>query len=257
VRASFSSRRTTSGSRNPIVADADAGVVGIVVVVNDRGFARCGARAAAALSMLSTRQCPSSLCAFIRLPAAFALELAIFCAMLGLRLAMGCGGRTGVHARICIFSSSVSHSSPNPNPNLSPTPLLLWPFLCCVDLCRPTERAIVRSMESSSSASLAPTSSSSSSPTNMRGRGGDADMPGFMMGSPNATVYRLRGVELILDDLVHVGCCGGAGYVPPVRSGGTCWTWHGGRRKAGNGYRSRPHCASAGGRRRSRDTRWR
>ncbi len=40
------------------------------------------------------------------------------------------------------------------------------------------------------------------------------------MGSPNATVYRLRGVGLILDDLARVGCCGGAANVPPVRGGG-------------------------------------
>jgi len=50
--------------------------------------------------------------------------------------------------------------------------------------------------------------------------GGDADTRGFMMGSPNATVYRLRGVGLILDDLARVGCCGGAANVPPVRGGG-------------------------------------
>jgi hypothetical protein len=40
------------------------------------------------------------------------------------------------------------------------------------------------------------------------------------MGSPNATVYRLRGVGLILDDLARAGCCGGAGNVNPVRAGG-------------------------------------
>jgi hypothetical protein len=50
--------------------------------------------------------------------------------------------------------------------------------------------------------------------------GGDADMRGFMMGSPNATVYRLRGVGLILDDLARVGSCGGAAKVPPVRAVG-------------------------------------
>src|SRR6266403_1524770 len=62
----------------------------------------------------------------------------------------------------------------NPYPNPSPTPLpLLWPFLCCADMCHPP-RPIVRSTKSS-------------------------DMRGFMMGSPNATVYRFRGVGLIFD----------------------------------------------------------
>ena len=42
-------------------------------------------------------------------------------------------------------------------------------------------------------------------------------MPSFMMGSPNATVYRLHGVRSILDDLARVGCCGWAAYEPPVR----------------------------------------
>ena len=82
----------------------------VAVVVDNRGFVRCGAPAAAALSMLGARPCPSSL----GLPPTFAFELAILCALLGLRLAvLGCmlgrGGRTGIHARICIFSSSVSH----------------------------------------------------------------------------------------------------------------------------------------------------
>ena len=36
------------------------------------------------------------------------------------------------------------------------------------------------------------------------------------MGSPNATVYRLRGVGLILDDLARAGGCGGAASVPPI-----------------------------------------
>lgn len=41
-----------------------------------------------------------------------------------------------------------------------------------------------------------------------------------MMGSPNMTVYRLRGVRLILDDLARVGCCGEAADVPSVSAGG-------------------------------------
>jgi hypothetical protein len=49
----------------------------------DRGFVRGDATAAAALPMLSARPCPSCLCVFIRLPPAFALELAILCALLG------------------------------------------------------------------------------------------------------------------------------------------------------------------------------
>jgi hypothetical protein len=40
ARASLSSRRT-SGSRNPIVADADIGVVGVVIVVHGRGDVMC------------------------------------------------------------------------------------------------------------------------------------------------------------------------------------------------------------------------
>ena len=40
------------------------------------------------------------------------------------------------------------------------------------------------------------------------------------MGSPNATVYRLRDVGLILDDLARAGCCGGAANVNPVCAGG-------------------------------------
>src|SRR5882757_1322961 len=225
ARASFSSRRTRIGSRNPIVADADAGVVGVVVVVDDRGFVRGDppVAAAAALSMLSARPCPSSLCVFIRLPPAFALAFAILCALLGLRLVvLGCtrgrGGRieSGAESTLVSVSSPVPFPipSPYPNPSPSPTPLLLWPFLCCGEVCRPTERPIVRSMESSSSASLAPSSSSSSSPTDIGG--GDADMRGFMIGSPNATVYRFRGVGLILEDLARVGCCGGAANVNPV-----------------------------------------
>jgi hypothetical protein len=50
--------------------------------------------------------------------------------------------------------------------------------------------------------------------------GEDADTRGFMMGSPNATVYRLRSVGLILDDLARVGCCGGATNVNPIHAGG-------------------------------------
>jgi hypothetical protein len=50
--------------------------------------------------------------------------------------------------------------------------------------------------------------------------GRNADTHGFMMGSPNATVYRLRGVGLILDDLARVGCSGGAANVNPLRAGG-------------------------------------
>ena len=67
LRASFSSRRTMKGSQNPIISDADAGVVGVLIVVDDRGFIRCGAPAGAALSMLSARPCPGSHCVFIRL----------------------------------------------------------------------------------------------------------------------------------------------------------------------------------------------
>lgn len=227
ARAWLSSRRTTSGSRNPIVADADAGVVGVVVVVDDRGFVRGdpAAAAAAALSMLSARPCPRSLCVFIRLPPAFELELAMLCALLGLRLAiLGCtrgrDGREelGTESMLVSVSSPVPFPIPSANPSPSPTPLLFWPFLCCAEVCRPTERPIVRSTESSSSASLARSSSSSSSATDMGG--GDADTRGFMIGSPNATVYRLRGVGLILDDLARVGCCGGAANVNPVRAGG-------------------------------------
>jgi hypothetical protein len=52
-----------------MVADADAGVVGVVVViVDDRGFVRGGELAAVALPMLSERLCPSSLSVFIQLP---------------------------------------------------------------------------------------------------------------------------------------------------------------------------------------------
>ena len=40
-----------------------------------------------------------------------------------------------------------------------------------------------------------------------------------MMGSPNATVYRLRGAGLILDNLARVGCCRGAANVNPIRTG--------------------------------------
>lgn len=40
------------------------------------------------------------------------------------------------------------------------------------------------------------------------------------MGSPNATVYRLRGVGLILDDLAREGCCTGVTNVFPVRACG-------------------------------------
>jgi hypothetical protein len=40
------------------------------------------------------------------------------------------------------------------------------------------------------------------------------------MGSPNATVYRLRGIGLILDYLAHVGCCGGVANANPVRAVG-------------------------------------
>ena len=129
ARASCSSRRMTSGSRNPIAADADAGVGGVVVVVDDRGFVRGDAPEAAALSMLSARPCPSSLCVFIRFPPAFALELAMLCALLGLRLAiLGCmRGRDG-RAEGGAESTLVSVSSPVPlpklNPNPSPTPLL-------------------------------------------------------------------------------------------------------------------------------------
>ena len=50
---------------------------------------------------------------------------------------------------------------------------------------------------------------------------GDADMRGFMMGSPNVTVYYRLSVRLILDDLARVGCCGGATNVPLVRAGGS------------------------------------
>src|SRR5258708_5827565 len=67
-----------------MVADEDAGVVGVVVVVDDRGFVRGGELAAAALSMLFERPCPSSLSVFSRLPPEFALELAMLCALLRL-----------------------------------------------------------------------------------------------------------------------------------------------------------------------------
>ena len=50
-------RRTMSGSLNPMLADEDAGVVSIVVVVGDKIFVRCGEVAAAALSMLSAQLC--------------------------------------------------------------------------------------------------------------------------------------------------------------------------------------------------------
>jgi hypothetical protein len=63
-------RCTTSGSLNPILADADAGVVSIVVVVGDKGFVRCGELAAAALSMHSAQSCQvsgQSLHSFIQL----------------------------------------------------------------------------------------------------------------------------------------------------------------------------------------------
>jgi len=60
-----------------MVADADE-------EVDDQGFV-LGAPEAGALSMLSARLCLSGLCVFIRLPEAFALELA---ALLGLRLAV-------------------------------------------------------------------------------------------------------------------------------------------------------------------------
>jgi hypothetical protein len=50
---------------------------------------------------------------------------------------------------------------------------------------------------------------------------GDADMRGFIIGSPNVTVYYRLGVRLILDDLARVGCCGGATNVPLVRTGGS------------------------------------
>ena len=51
-RCRFSAPFATHDERNPIVADADAGVVGVVVVVDDRGLVRGhgGAQAAAALS---------------------------------------------------------------------------------------------------------------------------------------------------------------------------------------------------------------
>ena len=37
--------------------------------------------------------------------------------------------------------------------------------------------------------------------------------------SPDETMYRLRGVRLILDGLALVGCCGGAAIVRPVHAG--------------------------------------
>jgi hypothetical protein len=52
----------------------------------------------------------------------------------------------------------------------------------------------------------------------MRGR--DADKQNFTMGSPNATMYHLHGVGLILDNHVHVDYCGGAANLPLVRAGG-------------------------------------
>jgi hypothetical protein len=47
--------------------------------------------------------------------------------------------------------------------------------------------------------------------------GGNEGKRGLMMGSPNATVYRLRGVDT---DLARVGCYGGAADVNPIRAGG-------------------------------------
>jgi hypothetical protein len=150
-------------------------------------------------------------CEFIRLPPVFVVELAILCALLGLRLAvLGCmrerGGRAerGAESTLVSVSSAVPFPIPSPDPNMSSTPLILLfcPFLCCADACRPTERPIVRPTESSSSASFAPSSLSSPSPTGY----GDADTRGFIMCSPSATVYSLCGVGLILD-LAHVGGC--------------------------------------------------
>ena len=127
-----------------------------------------------ALSILSTRPCPSSLFVLIRLPPALALELAILCALLGVRLTvLGCirerGGSAerGAESMLASVSSPVNVPFPmpssDPNPNLSPTP-------CRAGVCRRAERPIVRSMKSSSSASLAPPSSSSSSLRDMGGR---------------------------------------------------------------------------------------
>jgi hypothetical protein len=96
-------------------------------------FMSGGTLAAAALLMLSARPCPSSLCVFIQLHPAFALKLAILCALLGLWLAvLGCrrggGGRAERGAEYTWVS--VSSPVPSPMPSPSPTPLLLWPFLC-------------------------------------------------------------------------------------------------------------------------------
>ena len=57
--------------------------------------------------------------------------------------------------------------------------LLVWPFSCCIE---GTEWLILRSTESSSSASLVLMSALSSSGTNMEDE--DADTRGFLMGSP-------------------------------------------------------------------------
>src|SRR6266852_5551140 len=110
--------------------------------------------------------CPSSLRVFDRFPPAFALELAILCALLGLRLAvLGCtrgrGGRSRARCRVHprVVSSPVPFPVPSPNPNPSPTPLFLSPLLCCAEAYRPTERSVVRWSGSSSSVSLAPSSS--------------------------------------------------------------------------------------------------
>jgi hypothetical protein len=110
-------------------------VVGVVVFVDDRGFVRGDALAAAALSMLSARPCPSNLSVFIRLPPAFTFELAILCTLLGLRLdvlgrtrAADVQVRYWVHARIRIFSGSVSHGAKSESESKSNTiaPLTLF-----------------------------------------------------------------------------------------------------------------------------------
>jgi hypothetical protein len=55
--------------------------------------------------------------------------------------------------------------------------------------------------------------------------GGDAEMRGFMLGSPNVTIYRLHGVGLIFDDPIYT-CkllrrrCGEVANVPAICADG-------------------------------------
>jgi hypothetical protein len=107
-------RRTMSGSLNPILADADAGVVSIVVVVGDKCFVRCGELAAAALSTHSTQPCDvtgQSLHSF-NFPC-IRVGTGHTCALLRLQLAvLGCMWGRGGHAECGAESRFVSVSSP-------------------------------------------------------------------------------------------------------------------------------------------------